>query len=554
MRRARLGRLTGAVLLAASSLMLVATNSSQASVVKPVLHIGVDTPFTGCDPTAQRTSSSTQMLLSLVMPETTVIQSGAVLAPAPSAITQAEVISLKPMRVVYTLAPTATWSDGSQVGIKDFRATWHDGAQGSAPTSDQYALISSITQVANQPHAIEVSFSQPASGWRDLFTPLLPASTVALARNCQYPTPDVDLSAGPYLIASATAATATLIENPNWAGSEPAFSAIVFTLGATEVSKSLSQAGSLGILTSDSPSQTISNGVSSLPTVRSAASFSNRLVSVDFSPNVGITKSRQMRVALASLLRRQGLVTAVGGGYVTGLSAAMSHFWTQGMINFSGTDSALPQAGGVNALSAPNQVYNPVQAGHNLMLLGCRKVQGHWITRRGHALTVRLGVQGGDAWSAAVARHLVRQWSVHGITVNVVHFADVSLTERALRRGAIDAGVVVRPTTPYLNETVRWYLPNPSGSSSVLWNGYRDITLRSTLVQAESDMNPEDAATIYQEIDSRLWATMSSLPIMVEPTFLVASTALQGVEPNPYPPGLVAMMGQWAIANVTNGN
>jgi peptide/nickel transport system substrate-binding protein len=553
-RQARLGRLTAAVLLAASSLLLVGTNASEASSVKPVLHIGVDTTFSGCDPTAQRTSSSTQMLLSLVLPETTVIQPGAVLAPAASAIIQAEVISLKPMKVVYTLAPTATWSDGSAVGIKDFIATWHDGAQGSAPTSDQYDLITSINLIANQPHSIEVEFSQPASGWRDLFSPLMPASSLGMARHCQHPSPDVDLSSGPYLIASATADGATLIENPNWTGSEPPFSAIVFTLGANEVANSLRQAGALGILTSNAPSEVLSNGVSSLPTVRSAAAFSNDLVSVDFSPNVGITKSRQMRVALASLLRRQGLVTAVGAGTVAGLSAAMSHFWTQGMINFSGTDSALPQSGDVNTLNAPNQTYDPVQAGHNLTLLGCRKVHGHWITRRGHALTVRLGVQGDDPWATAVARHLVRQWSSHGVTVDVVHFADVSLAERALRRGSISAGVVVRPTTPYLNETARWYLPSLSGSPSVLWNGYRDSTLQGPLAQAESDMNPEDAAMMYQQIDSRLWITMSSLPIMVEPTFLVASAALQGVQPNPYPPGLVAMMGQWGITTVAAGN
>ena len=554
MRPARLGRFLAAAFIAASSLALVSTGSSSASLVKPVLHIGVDTPFIGCDPAAQRTSTSTQMLLSLVMPETTVIQSGAVLAPATSAIEQAEVISLKPMKVVYTLVPAATWSDGSAVGIKDFIATWHQGEHGSTPTSDQYALISSIEPIAQQPHAVEVNFSQPASGWRDLFTPLMPASTIVASNSCSFPTPDIDLSSGPYLIASATATGATLIENPNWTGAEPTFSAIVFTLGANEVAKSLSQAGSLGILTSNDPSEVLSNGVSSLPTVRSAAAFSNDLVSVDFSPNVGITKSRQMRVALASLLRRQGLVTSVGGGSVAGLSAAMSHFWTQGMINFSGTNSALPQAGGVNELSAPNQTYNPVQAGHNLRLLGCHKVHGQWITRRGHVLTVKLGVQGGDVWAAAVARHLVRQWTAHGISVDVEHFADVSLAERALRRGYVDAGVVVRPTTPYLNETARWYLPSPSGAPSVLWNGYRDSTVRNLLVQAESDMNPEDAATMYQQIDTRLWATMSSLPIMVEPTFLVTSAALQGVVANPYPPGLVAMMGQWSIASVSSGN
>jgi len=165
-----------------------------------------------------------------------------------------------------------------------------------------------------------------------------------------------------------------------------------------------------------------------------------------------------------------------------------------------------------------------------------------------------LAVQSSDAWANSVARHLVVQWGGHGIGVSVVHVGNVSQAEKGLRHGQFDAAVVVRPTTPFINETARWYLPSPMGNASALWSGYRDKATTAILSQAEGNMNPQDAATLYQSIDTRLWVTMSSLPIMVEPTFLVTSATLRGVVSDPYPPGLVSMMGQWAIASSSPGN
>ena len=554
MIRARLGRLFVASLVATTSITALGLSASQAATTLPVLHLGIDGPFVGCNPVAQRTSSATQLLLSLVLPETTMVQSGAVISPASSAIEQAEVVSLSPMKVVYTLRPHATWSDGRPISIKDFIATWHEGARGSAPTSDQYGLIASITPVTNQNGSIEVLFSKPASGWRDLFNPLMPASTVAGSKTCVLPDPDIDLSGGPYLIASVTPTTATLVVNPLWQGTPPLFSAIIVSLTTPSTIRNLSQPGSAAILSTNNPSLVVGNGVSSLATVKSSSTFSNSLISIDFQTRTGVCKIRQIRVALADLLRRQGLVSVVAGPYVSGMQSAMSHFWTQGMINYSGTATPLTTPAGVNAPLAANQIYDPVLAGHNLHLLGYTKQHGRWLNRHGGQLRISLAVQSSDAWANSVARHLVVQWGGHGIGVSVVHVGNVSQAEKGLRHGQFDAAVVVRPTTPFINETARWYLPSPMGNASALWSGYRDKASTAILSQAEGNMNPQDAATLYQSIDTRLWVTMSSLPIMVEPTFLVTSATLRGVVSDPYPPGLVSMMGQWAIASSSPGN
>ena len=554
MIRARLGRLFVATLIATSSLALLGVSAPQAATVLPVLHLGVDGPFIGCNPSAQRTSAATQLLLSLAMPESTIVQTGAVIAPAVSVIAQAEVTSLHPMKVVYGLIPNAPWSDGSAVSIKDFIATWHAGARGSAPTSDQYSLIKSITPLLGSPNAVQVLFSKPASGWRDLFNPLMPASTITAAANCRHPDPDINLSAGPYLIASAGASGATLVANPSWTGAAQRFSAIVLSEGVRPLIHILAEPGSAAVLATNIPGEALGNGVSSLPTVRSSATFSNDLVSLDFSTVTWPTKSRPIRVALAALIRRNGLVASVGGPYIPSLRPAMSHFWTQGMINYSGTNSPLPQPSDVNTFSAKNQSYNPILAGHNLRILGYSKVRHRWMSRRGKPLKVKMAIQSNDAWTESVARHLVKQWSEHGIEVSIIHVADVSLAERGLRRGTFTMAIVVRPTSPYVNETVRWYLPSPTGPASVLWNGYHDSTVTRTLRQAEADMNPQDAASLYQSIDTRLWITMSSLPIMVEPSFLVSSATLTGVVADPYAPGFVSMMGQWSIGSAPSGN
>lgn len=551
---ARIGRIVATLGVVVSLMACTLSSAAGASVIRPVLHIGVDDEFTGCNPGSQITSTSTQMLLSLVQPETTVVQSGDVLSPANSVITQAEVVGLKPMKVVYTIAPGAVWSDGTPVGLSDFLATWHAGADGDAPASVQYQLISSIVPVSGQANSIEVLFSSPASGWRDLFNPLMPASTIGAANDCRIPSPDVNLSSGPYLIASSTVSGATLVANPQWTGTPPQYSAIIFTLGSSEVSRSLAQAGSESILITSNSRETFANGLSSLPTVRSSSLFSNDLISLDFSVKASLTSRRQMRVALAGLVRRQILVNAVGGAFITGLQPAMSHFWTQGMINFSGTASALPQPEGVNAPGSPNQYYEPKLAGHNLKLLGYAKRDGKWISHRGHHLVVTVATPRGDSWLGAVTRHLTIQWNEHGIGVRVIHVAGVIQAERLVRRGFVDLAVVGRATSPYLSETARWYLPVGPKTESPLWNGFHDLVSAGTLAAASSDLNPDDATSLYQQIDNRLWITMSSLPMMVEPQFLVTSASLLGVEGDPYEPGLFSMMGQWRTVTTPTGN
>ncbi|WP_405887401.1 ABC transporter family substrate-binding protein [Streptomyces sp. NBC_01136] len=152
----------------------------------------------------------------------------------PEYLTSATVTSTSPQVVTYRLNPRARWSDGKALSWRDFAAQWRALGRGDQrylvadPTG--YDRIEEVGPGAGT-HEVRVTFREPFTDWRELFTPLFPAAA--------YSTPEqfdsawreaLPVTAGPFKLGSVdrTAQTVTLVPDAKWWGSRPRLDRIVF--------------------------------------------------------------------------------------------------------------------------------------------------------------------------------------------------------------------------------------------------------------------------------------------------------------------------------------
>lgn len=121
----------------------------------------------------------TAEVMEQVWPQTFVTDSQLATTTEPGFVEGAEVQSLSPFTVVYSLNPKAVWSDGTPIGLADFVYNWHEQLIWAPHLPDAglaagYQAISSIT-AGSGGSTISVQFSHPYTEWESLFSDLVPA-------------------------------------------------------------------------------------------------------------------------------------------------------------------------------------------------------------------------------------------------------------------------------------------------------------------------------------------------------------------------------------------
>jgi peptide/nickel transport system substrate-binding protein len=117
--------------------------------------VGIDQAPTGCNPdTASGDTWADRLLLEPVLPSAFTVNSDGQAVYNSAIITQAELQSTSPETVVYSINPSAVWSDGTPVTAADFIYTWeHErgtgGPVGTAPTTTGTTSTSTTTSEAS---------------------------------------------------------------------------------------------------------------------------------------------------------------------------------------------------------------------------------------------------------------------------------------------------------------------------------------------------------------------------------------------------------------------
>ena len=87
--------------------------------------------------------------------------------------------------------------------------------------------------------------------------------------------------------------------------------------------------------------------------------------------------------------------------------------------------------------------------------------------------------------------------------------------------------------------------PGKNGSQN--WTGFSNPQFDKLVQMASQQLNLNTAMGYYDQADTMLWDNMVSLPLFAEPTVLVWSRTIGGVQAEPRSPSLLWFAQLWAV-------
>ena len=85
------------------------------------------------------------------------------------------------------------------------------------------------------------------------------------------------------------------------------------------------------------------------------------------------------------------------------------------------------------------------------------------------------------------------------------------------------------------------------GSVSADVLGYDDPLVDKLLTEAESQLNPLSMNSLYNEVDTKLWLDLPTIPLFQQPIEYVATKALINFQPNVGLAGVMTSAQNWAL-------
>ncbi len=549
------------------------TQVTYVAVPGGTISYGTTQAPTGCNPhTPSGDTAGTRAILAAVLPSPFIVDTSGDVAPNPDLTEQSELVSTKPETIVYTLNPDAVWSDGTPITAKDFIYAWQQQRADSPSDPNSVATVAGYRDIASVKgsqggRTVTVVFHTLFADWQMLFANLLPAHVMqSVGWNPACPTlnAEIDLSGGPFEIASVTPQTVRLRANPKWWGTAPNLrSLIVHIASSTQQLTQWMQSGFVQVAQPEALSASSLSAFTSLPGAQSSIASSSTFLQLEMASDPDAALSTDVRQAIALSVDRQALLNDQVTWAQGNAQVATSHVEVQGQTGYhappsSDAPSTVPtstttstttigQGGTVDFPSTPV----PDQAAALMEAANYERVGADpWRSLDGTPLTLRIAVDQGDAWASATAPQLAAQLNAAGYLVTLVPEPDAGATGRALAADDADPALIAMTSSPFLSQALAWYtnlLGPPGVDGSMNWTNYDDATFDQLVTKASQQLNPNTAATDYDNADQQLWVDMVGLPLFSEPSALVWSRTVGGVTAPPMSDSLLWYAQDWAI-------
>jgi ABC-type transport system substrate-binding protein len=274
-----------------------------------------------------------------------------------------------------------------------------------------------------------------------------------------------------------------------------------------------------------------------------------------------------MRFAIALSLDRQALVTKEANWALSSVQVGTSHLYAQGQSGYhsspltsstttvpnasttstSTSTTVIGQGGAINFPTTPS----PTQAAALMVASGyARPVAGTWHNSFGLALTIHLVVDQADPWAAAAAPLVQAQLENAGFAVTVTDLPSAAAAGAALAAGSTDLALIPLTSSPFLSQTLAWYsnLLGPAGQDgSQTWTGYDNRAFNNLITKASRQLSSPAAGIDYAAADLQLWDDVVTVPLFTEPSALVWSRKVAGVQAVPAGDSLLWYAQDWAV-------
>ena len=526
-------------------------------------------------------SYASKMIYSLIWPSPFVVMPGNIPQLDTSVVSSAVVTRLNPETVVYTINPSAVWSNGRPVDAEDFIQLWHVVIGSSSWRPD--TGYRDIASVAGNPGGkiVTVVFAKPYGEWSGLFSNILPVSSYSSGAGAnitsqQFPlfnsallaSPGHPLvSAGPFQVVGFIPGQKIVLDsNPRWWGSAPSVSKIVIESLGTNAGATL-QSSSYDLAYLDTFDQNSLAQVTMQGNATSMVRQGPEEMQMLFNLASGqLTSSLPFRDGLAKIINRPDLVSQVVDPILPDSLPAGSYLYANG------------QAGYVSDSTGYNRPHLK-DAASLFQALGMKMTPpglpgaGTW-TLNGSPVVLSIAWNVNDPWANQAGVFVASQLYSAGFEVKIMPVTEPVFDDSILPSGSYSMALMPVETGPFPSRMEGMYVPLPGPSSPghptsttpspqgstlplVYGNGNRidvndfyDPAVSVLFSRAESHMNPMRSAPVYQQVDMLLWHDMPALPLFTIPVMTVHRNWITGISSDADGPGPFFDLAEWQIFGV----
>lgn len=538
----------GAAVLALSlpaTFSAAAKNLGSSNENAHTLVLSLPGPFDACTFLDTQADQTTDAVLDLVLPSAFLTQPNGALVGEGGAITSAELTSLGPQTVRYTIAPQATWSDGTPFTGATLVSWWKRAKDLASVTSDGYRDIKSL-RVAKDGLTVTAVFAHPDADWNLLFRDVeAPGSSTGCAIQELVTRPTL----GPYRVASATRNRIVLVMDSAWPLDPNRFGRVVITDATTLPRDARTVYTSYAL----SVNRSVVQSASTLPTLASRIASSSSIEEMTFAPARPATRALAVRQALSWSVTRQTMIDRLFGAVTFSPSVAASAIYSQGQSQYPGPAGAGP-ANQTTTTTVPDAATNGLSdcvacALEVLSAHGYVRERTGWVDAAGQPLRVVLAVGPSDL-DHAVARIVTTDWAAIGVASRTVDEPTEKLAARATAFARADVAIFSRPTLSTPSYAARSWAGPPYPDTYP--SGVRTPTLTALFTQASAIFNPVTASSTWLRLDQTIMDDFWVRPLFTPPTLAVWSTALSTVASTYSVAGFVDQLPTWTILPATS--
>lgn len=509
--------------------------------------------------TAAGSNAVTQMVMEQVWPQAFIVGPDMVPRTGPGLVTSAELVSVKPQTIVYTLAKNARWSDGLPITASDFIYDWHEfvSVGASLPASFPlagYELIKSVTGSDNG-KSVTVVFNNTYADWNALFSNLVPAHVAekyGWAAAFAGSDPKHLVSGGPFAVTHVVAGKELVLSrNSHYWGTPARLAHIEFLVEPSQAATLRDlRAGTVDVAET-APGPRVTATVLRSTNLVETDGLAPTLWQLDFNLADSLVSSLDVRQAIADAIDRTELVADSAGLLSPVAVAASSHVYGIGVPGHR-------LNGGIYAnadVAAADQLL--VAAGYAL------SADGLVVSAPGVPLVLTLVGPANDPTASRVESELQAELLQAGIEVRINNVALSTMLATTLPQGRYEIALAPYLLTRFPSTTAPLYSnpvgPTPSESPGTNVNihvtprgdfvagnetepsaanagvvtrdvlGFDSPLVTTAYSQALSQLNVATESNLYNTIDDSLWADMAALPLYQQPEALVRADDLVNV-------------------------
>ncbi len=525
-----------------------AAPSTPVSDNSKTITISLPGPFNGCTFLDSGANPTSNAVLDLVRPSAFLTSANGNLVGESGAMATAELTSLQPETVVYTISPNQHWSNGSVFSGRDLVAWWQRARILASVHSDGYRAIKSM-KVSTDGLTVTAVFATPYADWNLLFRDI---EASGVAAGCSLASLVSRPSLGPYKVTNATPTRIVLTMNTKWANDLNRFGRIVLTTSNAIPSNVTTPFANYSLVVDRAQVQALS----AHPSVLSHIGTSSNIGEITYASGRPLTMSLAVREALSWSLNRQALINQLWGSVTFSPSVAASALFSQGQSAYPGNNGSGPSTQSTtttvsSGASSASGLSDCLACAYGVLrAAGYRHTAAGWVNANGGALTLKLAV-GPSNLDRATATSVVKQWSAAGISTSVMNMSsDVAAAISVASNGA-DAAIFTRPTLTAPSYTARSWSGPPY--SDTYPSGVRSASVSSLFAQAVKSFNPVAANAIWLSLDQSIMNSYWVRPLFTAPSLVEWASTVTGVSGGLSVSGFLDQETNWSSAPIPQG-